>query len=222
MQCVHLWVALPKLTPGSTTPGRPALPGTAVNDLSSMFQEMSVNNAPQSPGHFSVPQSPGNFSVPQVPGHFSIPQSPGHFNMLQQVGRSPIVPQMMQQTPAYQMVYPNQMMAPTGYLLDQTPTRRSTSVASFSPMTPMSAHTSMSLSPAFTPPTTPMTYPNSYASPRGMTPYTGRRQNAARVTRSPYHNAAGHHNQVDVERIRSGIDVRTTVSVSFTSLAGIC
>lgn len=180
-----------------------------------MFQEMNVNNVPQSPAHFNVPQSPAHFTVPQSPGHFNVPQSPGHFNMLQQVSRSPMVPQMVQQPPAYQMVYSNQMMAPSGYLLDQTPTRRGTSVASFSPMTPMSAHTSMSLSPVFTPPTTPMTYTNSYSSPRGMTPYTGRRQNAARVTRSPYNNAAGHHNQVDVERIRSGIDVRTTVSVPF-------
>ncbi|KAK1831709.1 RNA recognition motif 2-domain-containing protein [Podospora conica] len=235
---VHLWVALPKTSTGSTTPGRPAIPNAGVNELSNMLQDMSVNSNTQSPGHFTVPQSPGHFTVPQSPGHFAVPQSPGHFNipqspahfnipqspahfnvpqspgpfnMLQQVGRSSMVPQMMQQPSAYQMVYQNQMMAPTGYLVDQTPTRRSTSVASFSPMTPMSGHTSMSLSPAFTPPTTPMTYPNSFASPRGMTPFTGRRQNAARVNRSPYHNAAGHHNQVDVERIRSGIDVRTTI-----------
>lgn len=40
----------------------------------------------------------------------------------------------------------------------------------------------------------------------------GRRQNAARVSRSPYYNAATHHNHVDVNRIREGIDVRTTVS----------
>ncbi|KAK1979498.1 RNA recognition domain-containing protein 2 [Colletotrichum cereale] len=38
-----------------------------------------------------------------------------------------------------------------------------------------------------------------------------RRQNAARVNRSPYYNVASHHNHVDVNRIREGIDVRTTI-----------
>jgi hypothetical protein len=44
----------------------------------------------------------------------------------------------------------------------------------------------------------------------------GRRQNAVRVHRSPYqhHNVSGQHNHVDVDRIREGIDVRTTVSQS--------
>ncbi len=36
-----------------------------------------------------------------------------------------------------------------------------------------------------------------------------------RVTRSPYYHAAGHHNHVDVNRIREGIDVRTTVRESY-------
>lgn len=40
-----------------------------------------------------------------------------------------------------------------------------------------------------------------------------RRQNATRVNRGPntYYNQTGHHNHVDVNRIREGIDVRTTV-----------
>ncbi|KAK2023838.1 RNA recognition domain-containing protein 2 [Colletotrichum zoysiae] len=38
-----------------------------------------------------------------------------------------------------------------------------------------------------------------------------RRQNAARVNRSPYYNVSSHHNHVDVHRIREGIDVRTTI-----------
>lgn len=45
-----------------------------------------------------------------------------------------------------------------------------------------------------------------------------RRQNAVRVHRSPFqhHNITGQHNHVDVDRIREGIDVRTTVSPSCT------
>lgn len=56
-------------------------------------------------------------------------------------------------------------------------------------------------------------------SPEFMTPRQfnyqrdARRQNAIRVNRSPYqhHNVTGQHNHVDVDRIREGGDVRTTV-----------
>ena len=42
----------------------------------------------------------------------------------------------------------------------------------------------------------------------------GRRQNAVRgVTRPTFNNQVGQHNVVDVDRIRQGLDVRTTVSV---------
>ena len=54
-----------------------------------------------------------------------------------------------------------------------------------------------------------------YHSPRSGHSYRpdARRQNAARVNRGPntYYNQTGHHNHVDVNRIREGIDVRTTV-----------
>jgi hypothetical protein len=40
----------------------------------------------------------------------------------------------------------------------------------------------------------------------------GRRQNAYRSSRGPYYATTSHHNHVDVNRIRDGIDVRTTVS----------
>ncbi|KAI0180246.1 RNA recognition motif 2-domain-containing protein [Hypoxylon sp. FL1284] len=39
----------------------------------------------------------------------------------------------------------------------------------------------------------------------------GRRQNAIRISRSPYYNANNHHNHVDITRIEGGIDVRTTI-----------
>lgn len=51
---------------------------------------------------------------------------------------------------------------------------------------------------------------------------SGRRQNAVKVTPHGIQrgrpNAAGHHNHVDVSRIKSGIDVRTTVSTAILSL----
>ena len=46
----------------------------------------------------------------------------------------------------------------------------------------------------------------------GLIRADARRQNAQRVNRSPYFNAAGNHNHVEISRIRDGIDVRTTVS----------
>jgi hypothetical protein len=62
-----------------------------------------------------------------------------------------------------------------------------------------------------TPPATPMAM-----GPRGMQPY-GRRQFSGRAMRSPYHNHNGHHNHVDINRIRDGVDVRTTVSLTIHS-----
>jgi hypothetical protein len=50
---------------------------------------------------------------------------------------------------------------------------------------------------------------------------SGRRQNAVKIaphgSQRGRANAAGHHNHVDIGRIQSGIDVRTTVnSISFS------
>lgn len=71
------------------------------------------------------------------------------------------------------------------------------------------------MTPLFTtPPATPMAMHGDFTSPRAVQSYgrfDSRRQNAMRVNRSPYYNNAGHHNHVDVNRIRDGIDVRTTV-----------
>ncbi|KAH8895179.1 hypothetical protein GQ53DRAFT_857406 [Thozetella sp. PMI_491] len=52
---------------------------------------------------------------------------------------------------------------------------------------------------------------NDYPAPRRCHGVESRRQNATRVHRSGYYNAASHHNHVDVNRIRDGIDVRTTI-----------
>jgi len=116
-----------------------------------------------------------------------------------------------QQIAMYPVVY-SPIQAPTRYVLDQTPTR-SQSIPPMAPLTPLSSGMSV-MGSIYTPPATPMTLSSEY-SPRSMQQYgrpDSRRQNAMRVNRSPYYNAAGHHNHVDVNRIREGIDVRTTVS----------
>lgn len=67
------------------------------------------------------------------------------------------------------------------------------------------------------PPSPALTVQNNYSPSRTMSGFfrsDGRRQNAARITRSPYNNSANHHNYVDINRIRDGIDVRTTVSIN--------
>ncbi|KAK4188698.1 putative meiosis protein [Podospora australis] len=109
---------------------------------------------------------------------------------------------------------------PNRYMMDQTPTRSpgiSQSMQSMSPMTPIGGGMPM-MSPLYTqtPPATPM-FHTEYTSPRSLQAY-GRfdnrfnhRQNAMRVNRSPQYNTAGHHNHVDVNRIREGTDVRTTI-----------
>lgn len=122
-----------------------------------------------------------------------------------------------QQMAMYPVLYHNlPPQGPTRFMLDQTPTRGQ-SVSSVTSMSPLTAGMPI-MAPVYTPPTTPMALQGGFTSPRSVQPYgrfDNRRQNAMRVHRSPYYNAAGHHNHVDVTRIRDGIDVRTTVSRRF-------
>ncbi|KAK4106163.1 hypothetical protein N658DRAFT_9123 [Parathielavia hyrcaniae] len=103
---------------------------------------------------------------------------------------------------------------PSRFVVDQTPTRGQPA-AHMSPMSPISGGMPI-MAPLYntTPPATPMAMNGSITSPRNIQPYgrpDSRRQTAMRVHRSPYYNNAGHHNHVDVNRIRDGIDVRTTI-----------
>lgn len=114
--------------------------------------------------------------------------------------------------PTYAML-PMMIRAPyapgMSYMMDQYP-----STVQASPMTPMSPSYT-SLGPLYqTPPSPALTAQNNQSPSRPMSGYNrpdARRQNATRISRSPHHNAAGHHNHVDIQRIREGIDVRTTV-----------
>lgn len=67
-------------------------------------------------------------------------------------------------------------------------------------------------------------YQPGYSTPKalGFARQDARRQNAQRVNRSPYFNAAGNHNHVEISRIRDGIDVRTTVSQSDKHTTATC
>lgn len=122
------------------------------------------------------------------------------------------VPHHQQQMAVYPVVYPGlQPTGPPRSMLSHTPTR-SQSLGHMNPLTPISGGLPI-VNPMYTP-TGPMTMHGSFAGPRTIQPYgrlDNRRQHATRVSRSPYYSAANHHNHVDVNRIRDGIDVRTTV-----------
>jgi len=170
-------------------------PRAPLNDISNIFQTMSVSKTPQ-PSRTLISANRPTQTPLSIPG----PQ---------------------QQIAMYPMLYHGHTPAANRFLLDHTPTR-SQSIASLPPMTPMTPMngTLPIMGPLYTPPSTPMA--SDFTSPRSIQAYgrgDTRRHNAMRVSRSPYYNAAGHHNHVDVTRIREGIDVRTTVSIihlSFT------
>ncbi|KAI8634921.1 RNA recognition motif 2-domain-containing protein [Xylariaceae sp. FL1651] len=74
---------------------------------------------------------------------------------------------------------------------------------------------STAYSPAAYPLLSPMATRSAYVSREMVVPrqFQGfsRRQNATRVARSPYYQQTNSHNHVDVNRIREGTDVRTTI-----------
>ncbi|KAH7000046.1 RNA recognition motif 2-domain-containing protein [Ilyonectria destructans] len=114
--------------------------------------------------------------------------------------------------PSYSM-YPFMIQSPLApsmpYILDRLPP--SGQMGTIGPMTPSYP---MMNSVYQTPPSPALTVHNDFSPSRSTSGYSrvdARRQNATRITRSPYHSAASHHNHVDISRIRDGIDVRTTI-----------
>ncbi|KAK4216660.1 RNA recognition motif 2-domain-containing protein [Rhypophila decipiens] len=173
----------------------------SMQEMANSFQNMNVSNTFQNNNASKTPQTGfQNAIVPAAapnPAAFSlVPQQ-----QLAMYHHQPVLYQTMPAQPRYLPV------------MDQTPTRRGSTVP-MTPLTPMSSGSMPMLTPIFTPPATPMTMQGEYLSPRGMQAYgraDSRRQNALRVNRSSFHNPGGHHNHVDVNRIRDGIDVRTTI-----------
>lgn len=104
------------------------------------------------------------------------------------------------------------------HLMYQSPSSSHYFVDPFSnhPSTPYHVPANLSVFAPVYQPTSPSSlvpYQADYHTPKpmGFVRPDARRQYAQRVNRSPYHNAAGSHNHVEVNRIREGIDVRTTV-----------
>lgn len=114
------------------------------------------------------------------------------------------------QYPLYRPMVFQHFSVPTTYTLNRIPTQSppSSSIQGYPCVTPIysSPQSPVVLSPQ-----------QDFTSPRQLQGFSrpdNRRQNATRVHRSSYYNVAGHHNHVDVNRIREGTDVRTTVSNS--------
>ncbi|KAK0737083.1 RNA recognition motif 2-domain-containing protein [Apiosordaria backusii] len=192
--CNGVYLTLISAQPDATSRGFQPLEGPRANnspvqDMTNIFQNMGVSKPVQQ--QQIVP--PGRLAHSPAGGIHMPPQQ-----------------MAMYPTVVYHGLQHNM---PPRYVLDHTPTR-SQGITPMSPMTPMTGGMPV-MAPLYTPPATPMAFHHGdYTSPRGIQPYArldGRRQNAMRVNRSPYYNAAGHHNHVDVNKIRDGIDVRTTI-----------
>lgn len=113
----------------------------------------------------------------------------------------------------YPFVFSPQYPAVTPFMVDRFAGTSQLPLGPVSPMTPLSPGYPMIRSIYHSPPSPAMTSHHSSSPSRATPGYMrpdGRRQHAARVTRST-HGAGSHHNHVDTARIREGIDVRTTV-----------
>ncbi|KAK4238586.1 meiosis protein mei2 [Achaetomium macrosporum] len=176
--------------------------------LQTVDLNLLVNNPPRTPVH-----NVANVNVFQGRDVWEGPHAANAIVAAGRVVQSPAGFHAPQQFAMYPVVYQGiTTSTPSRLMVSQTPTRVP-NVSQMGPISPLSGDLPI-MSPLYTtPPGTPMAMTGDFSSPRSIQPYgrlENRRQNAMRVNRSPYGNA-GHHNHVDVNRIRDGIDVRTTI-----------
>ena len=161
----------------------PSRAASTTSDLVNDFQQFSVSSRTHSAG----PSVHGSILSPPARSQISTP-----FQLQPTYGMMPVLYHGVPVTPPY--VY------------DGMQSRSHTGIA------PSSSNYSL-VSPMISP-------SSSFASGDFMTPRQfqpvgrgdGRRHNATRIARSSFYNQNTHHNHVDVNRIREGTDVRTTVS----------
>lgn len=165
----------------------PALSACHEPDLAAQFDNLSMYNARQ------MTQTHGNYMAPS--GGFNNPVPRSKSGNSWNISAQPlhIVPAI-----AYQSAMPRVI----------TPAFSSTS---YSPTTPVCA-TYSTLTP-FSPsvPTSMVFTRTGIPSPRFQRSSDARRQNAMRVNRAHFSPPGPHHNHVDVNKIREGTDVRTTI-----------
>ncbi|KAL6862138.1 RNA recognition motif 2 domain-containing protein [Trichoderma novae-zelandiae] len=112
----------------------------------------------------------------------------------------------------YPLMFQTPFTPAVPYMLDSfLPTAQT---GSSSPLTPFTPQYPIFGTVYQTPPSPALTAQNNYSPSRTFSVAEradARRQNAMRVSRSTYHSTTTHHNHVDINRIRDGIDVRTTI-----------
>lgn len=163
-------------------------------DLSSVFHNMSLSPQPHSTGALMVGNGFNSGHMTMTP-HTVGMYPPVLFHNQVQVAPSP--PYLMEQ-------FQNRGPSPFSFGANIQPF-----APSFMPGTPSTT----ALVP-YQPQSDYIPRALAYRSPEG------RRQNAMRVNRSPYYNAASHHNHVDIGRIRDGVDVRSTVRLTISQIDG--
>ncbi|KAI1454988.1 RNA recognition motif 2-domain-containing protein [Annulohypoxylon moriforme] len=159
------------------------------SDLTTGFRRMSIGRSQQ------VLATPAN-SLLSTPARPTLPAN--SFSVPQSYGMVPLMYSPLSMSPSYVLdqgtprTYGN-MLQPSNYSLVSPAMSQQSSLVSTELMTPRQFQ--------------------NYGRMDGRmdSRLDGRRQNAMRISRSPYYNSANHHNHVDVNRIREGIDVRTTI-----------
>ncbi|KAI5457928.1 RNA recognition motif 2-domain-containing protein [Mariannaea sp. PMI_226] len=155
-------------------------------------------------------RTPATCDIAEALQDISLAKSPGNLHH-QTNGRGQAIPSLNSQPqfPIYPFMIQSPMGASMPYVLERV--SLAGQINSISPMTPSYPL----MRPVYqTPPSPALTVRNDFSPSRPSSSFPrfdSRRQNAARITRSPYHNSTTHHNHVDIGRIRDGIDVRTTI-----------
>ncbi|KAI1638900.1 RNA recognition motif 2-domain-containing protein [Biscogniauxia mediterranea] len=159
----------------------PARTTATASDFVNDFQRMSVSRS-----HSVVPTVHNTLVTP--------PARPAGFHMQPTYGMMPVVYHGVPVSPPYVLDHAYHLPS----RLHSSTLQANNYSLSNSMMSPPSQYT-----------------PQEFVTPRqfqGFQGFQGRRQNAMRVSRSPYHHQQpNYHNHVDVNRIREGTDVRTTI-----------
>lgn len=161
----------------------PTRSAVTVSDLASDLQQFSMSSRAHSVG----PAVHNSLFSPPARSSISTP-----FQLQPTYGMMPVVYHGVPVSPSYvldpvQHRNHNAIIPPSNYSLVSPMMSPSTSLASADFVTPRQF--------------------------QSMSRTDGRRNNAMRVARTSFYNSSTHHNHVDVNRIREGTDVRTTVSI---------
>lgn len=173
----------------------PMNPNTGVFDITTGLENVSLVGLQQP----LTPMQP--IGPPLMPSTFSTPGQSPQWHMVPWV---------------YAHHTPQATSTPFPNIMSRGPSTPAPSSSGFATMSPMGSDVSM------------MTPFSSHQSPASVRPYhhdysghrlshghyrsDGRRQNATRINRGYFSPPGPHHNHVDIQKIREGTDVRTTVS----------